>query len=78
MAWKPNNHGKWKKPIGEWEAEQLSAYAAQAALAAKDALLVNPLDNNPISHGGAFRFRNGKVTNRIPFDSEQILIVDVE
>ena len=23
MAWKPNNHGKWKKPIGEWEAEQL-------------------------------------------------------
>ena len=23
MAWKPNNHGKWKKPIGEWEAEGL-------------------------------------------------------
>ena len=21
MAWKPNNHGKWKKPVGEWEAE---------------------------------------------------------
>ena len=23
MAWKPNNHGKWKKPVGEWEAEGL-------------------------------------------------------
>lgn len=23
MPWKPNNHGKWKKPIGEWEAEGL-------------------------------------------------------
>lgn len=25
MAWKPNNHGKWKRPVGEWEAEGLSA-----------------------------------------------------
>lgn len=23
MPWKPNNHGKWKRPIGEWEAENL-------------------------------------------------------
>ncbi len=23
MSWKPNNHGKWKKPTGEWEAENL-------------------------------------------------------
>ena len=23
MAWKPNHQGKWKKPGGEWEAEQL-------------------------------------------------------
>ncbi|MCQ2294464.1 MAG: GTPase HflX [Bacteroidales bacterium] len=23
MSWKPNNHGKWKKPIGQWEAEGL-------------------------------------------------------
>ena len=25
MSWKPNNHGKWKKPIGEWEAENFAA-----------------------------------------------------
>ena len=64
--------------LEDWEDGTVEDYAAQAALAAKDALLVNPLDNDPVSHGGAFRFRNGKVTDRIAFDSEQILIVEAE
>ena len=64
--------------LEDWEAGTVEDYAAQSALAAKDALLVNPLDNDPVSHGGAFRFQEGRVTDRIPFDSEQILIVDVE
>ena len=60
----------------EWEDSALDEYAEQALLAAKDTLLINPLDNNPLNHGGAFRFRDGKVTDKIPFDEERILIVD--
>ena len=59
-----------------WESGIPEEYAAQAALAAKDALMVNPIDHDPVSHGGAFRFRNGTVTGRIPFDKEGILIVE--
>ena len=60
----------------EWEDSALDEYAEQALLAAKDTLLINPLDNDPVNHGGAFRFRDGKVTDKIPFDEERILIVD--
>ena len=64
--------------IGDWEDGVLDEYAMQAAQAAKDTLMVNPIDHDPVSHGGSFRFRNGSVEERIPFDSEQILIVDVD
>ena len=60
-----------------WENGLLNAYAAQASRAAPDTLLVNPLDTEPVNPGGAFRFQHGLVTERIPFDREQILIVDV-
>lgn len=62
----------------EWEQEQLEAYAKQAALAADNVLMVNPLDSDPVSHGGAFCFRKGEIIARLPFDREGILIVDVE
>ena len=62
----------------EWEQGVLDEYAAQAALAAKVTLMVNPIDDDPVNHGGSFRFRNGEVTDRIPFDREQILIADVD
>lgn len=62
--------------VEDWENGVLEEYAAQASLAAKDTLMVNPVDHNPVSHGGSFRFRNGTVSDRIPFDQEQILIVE--
>lgn len=61
----------------EWENGVLKEYAEQALLASKDVLMINPLDRNPVNHGGSFRFQNGTVTERIPFDEEQILIVDI-
>ena len=64
--------------LEDWADGIPEEYAEQAALASKDTLLVNPIDNDPVCHGGAFRFQNGKVTDSIPFDSEQILIADVE
>ena len=64
--------------LEDWNDGLLEEYAGQAALASKDTLMINPIDDDPVNHGGSFRFRNGKVTDRIPFDEEQILIVDVD
>ena len=61
----------------EWNDGVLDEYAAQAALAADDALLVNPIDNSPVNHGGSFRFHKGQTIAKIPFDQEDILMVDV-
>lgn len=63
--------------VEDWENGILEEYAAQASLAAKDTLMVNPVDHNPVNHGGSFRFRNGTASDRIPFDQEQILIVEI-
>lgn len=62
--------------VEEWNNGVLEEYAAQAALAAKDVLMVNPIDEEPVNHGGAFRFQNGRTEERLPFDREGILIVD--
>ena len=61
----------------EWEQGTLDEYAAQAALAANDVLMINPIDHEPLNHGGSFHFHNGKTVARIPFDREDVLIVDV-
>ena len=61
----------------EWNEGVLEEYAAQAALAAKDVLMINPLDNEPVNHGGSFRFHDGQIIARLPFDEESILFVDI-
>lgn len=62
----------------EWEDGAIEEYAAQALLAAKETLLINPLDNDPVNHGGAFCFRDGTVAAQLTFDTEGVLIVTVE
>lgn len=61
----------------EWEQKELDAYAKQAALAANDVLMINPIDDSP-THGGSIYFRGGKVADRLAFDKEDILIVEIE
>ena len=63
--------------IEEWNRGLLDEYAAQAALASNDVLMINPIDNNPVNHGGSFHFHNGQIVAKIPFDHESILVVDV-
>lgn len=63
--------------VEEWNAGVIDEYAAQAALAAKDVLMVNPIDSAPVNHGGSFHFHNGRTAARIPFDEEGILIADI-
>lgn len=65
-------------PKEEWEGGAIEEYAAQAVLAAGETLMVNPLDNDPVNHGGSFCFRNGTVAARLPFDIEGVLIVTTE
>ncbi len=62
--------------VEDWERGYLQEYAEQAALAAPDVLMVDPLDDDPKNHGGAFHFHDGTVQQRIPFDQEAMLIVD--
>lgn len=65
-------------PIEEWESEALADYANHASKVAKTVLMINPIDEETHAHGGCFRFEEGKVNDRLPFDREGILIVDVE
>jgi N-carbamoylputrescine amidase len=63
--------------VEEWNSGALDEYAVQSALAANDVLMINPIDNDPLNHGGSFHFHHGKTIARIPFDQEEILIVDI-
>ena len=63
--------------VEEWNAGVLDEYAAQAALAASDVLMINPIDGDPVNHGGAFHFRGGQIIAEIPFDREGILYVEI-
>ncbi|MBQ1877597.1 MAG: carbon-nitrogen hydrolase family protein [Erysipelotrichaceae bacterium] len=63
--------------LKDWQGGLLKEYAEQAGRVCEDVLMVNPLDRDPISHGGAFRFQKGKMTAGIPFDEEMTLIVEV-
>lgn len=63
--------------VDEWNSGMLAEYAAQAYSAANDVLMINPIDRDPENHGGSFYFHNGEPIAGIPFDKEDILIVDI-
>ena len=63
--------------LEEWNNGAIDEYAAQAASVTKDVLMINPLDNEPVNHGGSFHFREGRIAAKLPFDEEGILIVDI-
>ncbi len=63
--------------VSEWENGILTEYALQACKAASRTLMVNPLDTDPVNHGGAFFFQSGKIKDSIPFDREGILIAEI-
>ncbi len=63
--------------LEEWNSGTIKEYSSQAALAAYDTLMINPIDHNPVNHGGSFHFRGGRVAARIPFDQEDILYTEI-
>ncbi len=60
----------------EW-AEYEQDYAQQAHLAAEQALLVNAITDEPLALGGAFHFQSGAIADRLPYEQEDILMVEV-
>ncbi len=64
--------------IAEWEKSEIMEYARQAALVANDVLMINSIDFEPRNFGGAFHFQNGMLLDRTAFDTEQILIIDID
>lgn len=59
----------------EWSVEE-KEYALHAESIAKDVLMINSISDDPVSHGGAFHFKEGKTVHKADFDSEEILIID--
>ena len=62
--------------LDEWTGYEAD-YAAQARLAARKTLMVNAISQEPRSYGGAFYFVDGRVEKKLPYDVEDILIVDI-
>ncbi len=62
----------------EWKQKELNEYANQAALVADYVLMINPIDDSSRCHGGSFYFCKGQIVTRLPFDQEELLIVDTD
>lgn len=63
--------------LDEWNCGALDEYAVQAASVSDNVFMINPICRDPVNHGGSFFFQKGHVTERIPFDEEGILIVEI-
>ena len=62
----------------EWENTEQYDYAKQSKLASNNVLLVNSITKDePISVGGAYYFKNGKIEKSLELDKEDILIVEI-
>ncbi|MDF2700615.1 MAG: hypothetical protein K0Q49_2174 [Haloplasmataceae bacterium] len=60
----------------EWENE-IHEYAKQAHMIGDKVLMINSISKEPKSHGGSFAFINGTVENKIIFDLENVLIIEI-
>ncbi|MCZ7408250.1 carbon-nitrogen hydrolase family protein [Parvimonas micra] len=62
----------------EWENTEQSDYAKQSKLASDNVLFVNSITKDePISVGGAYYFKNGKIEKSLELDKEDILFVEI-
>lgn len=62
--------------LDEWRTYE-AQYAERALIAADRAFVINSISKEPKSHGGAFYFSNGKVERKLPYDVEDILIIEL-
>lgn len=62
--------------LGEW-ARYETEYAEQALLASRKTLMVNSISRDPLAHGGAFYFLDGRIQKKLAYDTEDILVVEI-
>ncbi len=62
--------------LEEWNTCE-QEYADQALLACRKTVMINSITEEPVSHGNAFYFYNGKVEQKLGYDKESVLIVEV-
>ncbi len=62
--------------LEEWQNYE-QEYADQAYLAARRTFMFNSLSDEPLAHGGAFDFNNGRIAEQFPYDKEGLLIASV-
>ena len=62
--------------LEEWQQEEIE-YIKQAEKISERVLMVNSLSVDPVSHGGTFYFKNGAIQNKLLYDVEDILIVEL-
>ena len=62
--------------LEEWLQEE-KEYLSQAEKISERVLMVNSLSVDPISHGGTFYFKNGAIQNKLAYDIEDILVVEI-
>ena len=62
----------------EWKNTEQYDYAKQSKLASDNVLLVNSITKDePISVGGAYYFKNGKIEKSLELNKEDILFVEI-
>jgi len=62
--------------VEEWKAEEIE-YAKQALLASNNTFMINSLSENPDSYGGCFYFKNGKIIDKLDYNNEGVLIIEI-
>ena len=62
--------------LDEWPQEEIE-YAQQAEKISERVLMANSLSDDPVSHGGTFVFKEGIILNKLQYDVEDILIVEL-
>lgn len=62
--------------LEEWPQYEME-YAQQAHLAARRTLMVNSISKDPASYGGAFYFVDGVLKEKLAYDMEDILTVEL-
>lgn len=62
--------------LEEWNTYE-QEYADQALLACEKTVMINSITDDPVSHGNAFYFHNGKVEQKLGYDTEAVLMVEV-
>ena len=62
--------------IEEWQSEE-NEYAEQALITCENTMMINSISKNPNCFGGCFYFKNGKIEQKLNYNTEGVLIIEI-